>query len=575
MEVAMSKLAPVVPARIIPVALSLCFAFLTGCGDDGTEITNITNKTVGMEKAASLADLPECSADNFGLIFFVADSAKVVYCNGKNWATMNGADGKDGKDGKDGEDGEDGVDGKDGINGKDGISAAYDSLTNQNMGDIDTSLVPVVIVNYGHTVEGLGECTNKKDGVVSSKDSSYFTCKNGNWQTAIPQEYDTYQWADSSDGATKKGDVTGALYIYDYNQWRIAVGVEKELGACVKINEYEVKKFKDTYYICKQRIWNTALTVEYDTYGKSCLKDASIITGAVNSQNKYVCDGGEFRLAHPIEVSGNLGCTSYNNGSSWKIENSNYICDKYRKDFFVVDGDTLWTHTDRDTSGWSYDFYHLNTGTFTDGRDGNTYKTVGIKSQVWMAQNLRYVSAQSKCRDKEIGRADTTECLKYGRLYNWNDAKNVCPEGWRLPDSTDWLVLWYATSGGPSEYNESEDNVGYYRTFGRTDYGFSALRTFQGSKECYYKYTYEADQTTIKDSVQECMTNFHPHGNESDRSLYYWTSTEGTMTYTHGNGETETIPAAGAKNLHYQAIEMYDRVYDYLAVRCIKNTGAE
>ncbi|MDD2550670.1 MAG: FISUMP domain-containing protein [Bacteroidales bacterium] len=109
--------------------------------------------------------------------------------------------------------------------------------------------------------------------------------------------------------------------------------------------------------------------------------------------------------------------------------------------------------------------------TFTDSRDGNVYKTVTIGSQVWMAENLRYLpsvvgpSAASDTKPyyyvygyegTDVAEAKAKENYKtYGVLYNWSAAmagaepsetnpsgvKGVCPTGWHLPSVAEWTEL--------------------------------------------------------------------------------------------------------------------------------------
>ena len=107
---------------------------------------------------------------------------------------------------------------------------------------------------------------------------------------------------------------------------------------------------------------------------------------------------------------------------------------------------------------------------FTDPRDGNTYNITQIGSQTWMAENLNYDAESSACPD-----GDDRNCSKLGRLYTWADAQKVCPEGWRLPDSSDFATL-IANAGGADVAGKAlKSTSGWFKKGNGTDeFGFDA-----------------------------------------------------------------------------------------------------
>ena len=95
--------------------------------------------------------------------------------------------------------------------------------------------------------------------------------------------------------------------------------------------------------------------------------------------------------------------------------------------------------------------------------DGNSYATVQIGTQIWMAENLKTtkyrngepisnVTNKSQWNELSIKPSsaqctynnDDTNSNKYGRLYNWyavNDSRNIAPSGWHVPSDGEWTLM--------------------------------------------------------------------------------------------------------------------------------------
>ena len=140
--------------------------------------------------------------------------------------------------------------------------------------------------------------------------------------------------------------------------------------------------------------------------------------------------------------------------------------------YVEVFGDTVILSSDsREKSSSSSKDVEPAEGSFTDSRDGKTYKTVKIGDQVWMAENLNFETDSSYCYNDSA-----KYCAKYGRLYEWSAAMDACPSGWHLPDTAEWKTLLDAVGGDSIAGTMLKSTSGWNSDGnGTDDFGFTVL----------------------------------------------------------------------------------------------------
>ncbi len=85
-------------------------------------------------------------------------------------------------------------------------------------------------------------------------------------------------------------------------------------------------------------------------------------------------------------------------------------------------------------------------GMLFDTRDGQSYPVVKIGNQIWLAENFRYLPSikdKGDLYDTSYVYDNNNDYLDkgYGRLYDFNTANHIAPEGWRLPNDKDFKEL--------------------------------------------------------------------------------------------------------------------------------------
>ena len=229
-------------------------------------------------------------------------------------------------------------------------------------------------------------------------------------------------------------------------------------------------------------------------------RDGALIPGRV-SGDMFVWEADTLRYADSLEIYLGRACIEdIENEKDSLGQHSSYTCQSHM---------------------WSFDSVNV----ITDPRDGRTYKTIKIGDQYWMAENLNFeykvdgFAYGNRCDVEEYQYGDyfggsllnSEDCSQLGRFYTWAAAmdsaavysrdgwgcgngkkcsqrppiRGVCPEGWHLPDSTEWKKLYAAVGESP----QAMLVLGSDKWTDATDaFGFAARATMFDNYSSSYSY---------------------------------------------------------------------------------------
>lgn len=321
---------------------------------------------------------------------------------------------------------------------------------------------------------GVCNANSLGEKISLNKDSLDYACKlvNGNytWQQLTVEE----QFNLTCTSAVQDSIILS--YVCDKGTWRELDNLESALGLC---RNKDIGVFGSTpgnyNYICAENGWKYLSTGKVNVSECNSAKEG-YITKIIDAE--YMCTDGRWRADKefiktncqspeagfifyaykrfyqcqddnytPVMIGGIVSesgpCNEAKQGSVTTYKDTTYVCNNTQwqkgtlsKIFSLSPCKDLTLHNQKYTcSGrkWTPTY-----GTMTDSRNNKTYKTIKIDNITWMAANLDYETTNSWCPQNS-----SDQCKSYGRLYTWNNTKNVCPTGWRVPSILDY---WKAST---------------------------------------------------------------------------------------------------------------------------------
>ncbi|WP_295683932.1 FISUMP domain-containing protein [uncultured Fibrobacter sp.] len=533
---------------IVASGIAASFALLVACGDEVTEVTNVS-EMVSLDTVKKFKELPKCEEETEGSIMYVKDSAKVYVCTGDGWTRMNGKDGEKGDKGdkgangaagddgasctakqtkdktgfdivcdgktvgtvKNGEDGKEGEKGEKGADGENGTSCSAKANKDKTGFDILCGGKTVGTIKNGEDGEDGDACTLTED-------------ENGQVVVKCGEESVTLFKASCGTGSY---DPATQFCANDMNVYPLChkalEGFEQSLNAdgTYDVESYFCDVTDLLVSLCNAKTYDftTQFCAGYD-FGAvpRCHKEpeglGQLSEDGVYTRTSYFCDANDSLVAlcgddtydTELQYCDSSGTkprvVALCSGQSYELETHMCVDGQIKEAIACCIPEGQNSNWCNGHASSRYDIRKQ----FCDTRDGRPYKYVDViakndsgnvvYSETWMAENLNYANTEEGESDCYGG--NSSNCDADGRLYTWNAALSYCPDGWDLPTKQQYTVLFDAVNKYGISYSFLDQKAGYkgvrdgWASRGRS----SLLWTADGDTT----YTDEAWRVSIRDS---------------------------------------------------------------------------